>query len=37
LELYSARSLKQQSGVKHVAQFEHITQILSQPVFVLSP
>jgi hypothetical protein len=37
LDCYSASSLKQHSADSHVAPLGHITQILSQPVFALSP
>ena len=37
LDFYSASSLKQQSGDRHVAPLGHIILILSQPVFALSP
>jgi hypothetical protein len=36
LDLYSARSLKQQSTDRHVALLGHIILIPSQPVLVLS-
>lgn len=36
LDIYSARSLKQQSAGRHIASFGHIMIILSQPVFALS-
>ena len=36
-DLYSARSLKQQSVGRHVAPFGHIILIPSQPVFALTP
>jgi hypothetical protein len=36
LHFYSASSLKQQSGDRHVAQRIHIILIPSQPVFALS-
>jgi hypothetical protein len=35
-DLYRVRSLKQQSGDRHVAPFELIILIPSQPVFALS-
>jgi hypothetical protein len=37
LDFYSARSQKQQSVDRHVVPLRHITLILSQPVFALSP
>jgi hypothetical protein len=37
LDLYSARSLKQQSAGRHVAPLGNIILIPSQPVFALSP
>jgi hypothetical protein len=37
LDLYNARSLKQQSADRHVAPFGHISLIPSKPVFALSP
>jgi hypothetical protein len=36
-DLYSARSLKQQSVGRHVVPFGHIILIPSQPVFTLTP
>ena len=36
-DLYSARSLKQQSVGRHVVPFGHIISIPSQPVFALTP
>jgi hypothetical protein len=36
-DLYSARSLKQQSVGRHVVPFGHIILIPSQPVFGLTP
>jgi hypothetical protein len=37
VDFYSARSLKQQSADRHVAQLGHIILIPSRPVFALSP
>ena len=37
MDFLSARSLKQQSTVSHVATLGHIIQIPSIPVFALSP
>jgi len=37
LDFYSANSLKQQSGDRHVASLIHINPIPSQPVFALFP
>ena len=37
MALYSASSLKQQAGNRHVASLAHIILILNQPVFAFSP
>ena len=37
LNLYSAKSLKQHSSGRHVAQLRHFILVLSQPVFALTP
>ena len=37
LDFYSARLLKQQSAVRHVALLGHIIMITSQPCFALTP